>query len=58
MQIHSSLLLLATFAFIYTPTLGRWLNETSTLWYRHHAVWLLIILFVYISLYQQRRNDP
>lgn len=58
MQIHSSLLLLVTFAFIYAPAIGRWLNDASNLWYRHHILWLLIIIFVFISLSHQRRNDP
>jgi hypothetical protein len=57
MQIHSSLLLLATFTFIYAPTLGRWLNDASNLWYRHHLIWLLVIIFVFLSLHKQRRND-
>jgi hypothetical protein len=58
MQIHSSLLLLATFTFIFAPALNRWLSDASSVWYLHHVVWLLIIIFVFISLYQQRRNDP
>ena len=58
MQIQSSLLLLVTFAFIYSPALSRWLNDASDLWYRHHVVWLLIIIFIYISLNTHRRNDP
>ncbi|MEX1670289.1 hypothetical protein AB4876_15315 [Zhongshania guokunii] len=57
MQIHSPLLLLVTFAFVYAPSLGRWLDTGSNLWYRHHLVWLAIILFVFFSLRQQRRND-
>jgi hypothetical protein len=58
MQIHSSLLLLATFGFIYAPALSRWLNDASPLWYRHYLVWLVIIIFIFISHYKQHRNDP
>jgi hypothetical protein len=57
MHIHSSLLLLATFAFVYAPSLTRWISDGNNLWYRHHLIWLIIIVFVYISLRQNRRKN-
>ncbi len=57
MQIHSSLLLLVSFAFVFAPTLSQWLYEAGTAWYRHHLVWLLIIFFIYLSLRQKRPDD-
>ena len=57
MQIHSSLLLLVSFAFVFAPTLGQWLYDGGTAWYRHHLIWLLIIAFVYLSQRQKPGND-
>lgn len=56
MQIQSSILLLVSFAFVFAPALGQWLQDGGGAWYRYHLIWLLTIGFVYLSQ-RQRRND-
>ena len=57
MQTNSPLLLLLSFAFVFAPTLTQWLYDGSSAWYRHHLLWLLVIVFIFIQQRNHRRND-
>lgn len=54
MHIHSSIILLIALFFVFTPTLQQWLLNGSAQWYRPHAIWLAIIIFLYLS----QRTQP
>ncbi len=49
MLIHSSLILLFSVFFLFTPSLEQWLLNDSVAWYRPHLIWLAVVVFVYIS---------
>ncbi len=49
MPIHSSLILLFSVFFLFTPSLEQWLLNGSIAWYRPHLIWLGVVIFVYIS---------
>lgn len=57
MQIHSSLILLFTVFFLFTPSLEQWLLNDSIAWYRPHLVWLTVVIFLYISQRDRARDE-
>lgn len=57
MQIHSSLILLFTVFFLFTPSLEQWLLNDSIAWYRPHLVWLAVVIFLYISQRDRTRDE-
>lgn len=57
MHIHSSLILLFTVFFLFTPSLEQWLLNGSIAWYRPHLIWLCVVIFVYISQQDASRDE-
>lgn len=57
MLIQSSLILLFSVFFLFTPSLEQWLLNGSIAWYRPHLIWLAVVVFVYISQQDTARNE-
>lgn len=57
MPIHSSLILLFTVFFLFTPSLEQWLLNGSIAWYRPHLIWLGVVLFVYFNQQDASRDE-
>ncbi len=49
MSARSPLLLLLCSLFVFSPTLVQWLDAEGDAWYRHHLVWLAVIIFIYVA---------
>lgn len=57
MPIHSSLILLFTVFFLFTPSLEQWLLNGSVAWYRPHLIWLGVVLFIYFNQQDASRDE-
>tara|TARA_R100000687_G_scaffold55249_1_gene44000 strand:- start:594 stop:770 length:177 start_codon:yes stop_codon:yes gene_type:complete len=57
MPIHSSLILLFTVFFLFTPSLEQWLLNGSIAWYRPHLIWLGVVIFIYFNQQDASRDE-
>lgn len=57
MPIHSSLILLFTVFFLFTPSLEQWLLNGSIAWYRPHLIWLGVVIFIYFNQQDTSRDE-
>lgn len=49
MRLSPSLLLLIILSFVFMPTLQEWIVQGGANWYRPFIIWLVVIVYVFIT---------
>jgi Mn2+/Fe2+ NRAMP family transporter len=56
MRVNSALLLFFGILLVFAPALKDWLYDGDKTWLRHHLVWLMVILCIYLNSRRYSKN--